>query len=66
MVNVRQGVYVYSESEKLGLKNYEGKIIMAAEYESLEVFEVFMQNGVYQTDYVIASKDGITSIYKLN
>lgn len=66
VVNVRQGVYVYEYRNKLGLKNYAGDVIMNAEYDSLDVFEIFLTDGVYQNDYVVASKDGVTAIYKLN
>ncbi len=66
VVNVRQGVYVYEYRNKLGLKNYAGDVIMDAVYDELDVFEIFLTDGIYQKDYVVATKDGITAIYSLN
>lgn len=65
-VNIRQGVYVFQKEGKLGLKNYGGNIIMEAEYDELEVFEVFMKDGIFQTDYVVAKKGNFTTVYRLN
>lgn len=66
VVNIKQGVYVFDRNGKLGLKNYAGDIIMDAEYEKLEVLEIFLTKDTYQFDYVVATKDGVTAIYKLN
>lgn len=65
VVNVRQGVYVYQQFGKLGLKNYAGEVLIEAEYDSLDVYELFLTGGTFQTDYVITVKDGVTRIYEL-
>jgi len=65
VVNVKQGSYVYNSQGKLGLKNYAGDILLEAVFDKLEVYEVFLTGGMYQTSYAIAVKDGITKIYRL-
>lgn len=65
VVNVRQGAYVFEQYGKLGVKNYEGTELVAAEYDSLDVYDVFLTGGTYQTSYVIAVKDKVYYIFLL-
>ena len=65
-VNVRQGVYVYEQYGKLGLKNYAGDILLNAEYEKLDVYDVFLTGGKFQSGYVIAVKSKVNYIFTIS
>lgn len=65
VVNVRQGVYVFSKNDKLGLKNYEGKILIEANYDNLDVVETIMENGKFLTSRVVASDGDNTTLFIL-
>lgn len=65
VVSVRQGVYVFERYGKLGLKNYAGDILLDPVFEKLDVYEVFLTGGTFQSNYVVTVKDGISTIYTI-
>lgn len=65
VVNVRQGVYVFSKNDKLGLKNYEGKVLMEAIYDKLDVIETVMEDGKFLTSRVVAGSGNNTTLFIL-
>jgi len=62
---VRQGVYVFVDREKLGLKSYDGTELIAAECDGLEVLETVMRDGVFLRSYAVATKGVSATIYRL-
>lgn len=65
VLNVRQGVYVFVDREKLGLKSYDGTELIAAECDGLEVLETVMRDGVFLRSYAVATKGVSATIYRL-
>ncbi|HOO22918.1 MAG TPA: hypothetical protein PKY53_04480 [Clostridia bacterium] len=65
VVNVRQGVYVYTYGGKLGVKNYAGDVLINALYDKLEVYDVFMTDGAFQKSFAIATSGNYTYIFTL-
>ncbi len=62
---VKDGVYIFTENEKFGLKNYEGKVLLDCKYDLISVSDNYLVRGQYQQSYAVAQKDGRTYIYKL-
>ena len=62
---LKDGVYVYSEGEKYGLKNYAGDVLLKADFDSIGVSDNYMIDGVYQRSVVIATAGVKTYIYNL-
>ncbi|NLL55798.1 MAG: hypothetical protein GX242_01115 [Clostridiales bacterium] len=64
VVNVKHGVYVYSHLSKLGVKNYSGDVLIGANYDHLEVYDVFTGHK-FQTTFAIATSGKNTYIFTL-
>lgn len=62
---IRNGVYVTISDSKVGLKNYQGKVLLNNEYETIDVLETFLVDGKFQKTVVTALKDNVTYIYTL-
>lgn len=65
VVNIREGVYVFQSNGKLGLKNFAGNILIDAKYEKLDVLETVMERGSYLSSRVVATNNGITTIFNI-
>lgn len=65
VVNIRQGTYVYENAGKLGVKNYEGSILVEAKYDKLEVYDVFNCGNSLQKSFVMATSGAHTYIMTL-
>lgn len=62
---IRNGVYVTIGSDKVGLKTYNGTVLLENEYEKIDVLETFLIDGKYQKTVVTAVKNGRSFIYIL-
>lgn len=66
VVNIRQGVYIYASSVgKMGLKNYNGDVLIDALYDNLEILETFENDGT-QKSYAVATSGSNTYIYAIS
>ncbi len=62
---IKDGVYIYLEGEKCGLKTFAGDVLLAANYDNIALTDNYMLSGVYQVSYVLATAGDVTSIYIL-
>lgn len=62
---MKDGVYVYKEGEKYGLKNYAGDVLLSADHDSVGMSDNYMISGVYQRSIVFATTGVKTYIYNL-
>lgn len=65
VLKVCDGVYVCLKYGKMGVKNYEGAVLIEADNDSVEVIQNFLVSGSFQTDYAVATKNNVTTIYRL-
>ena len=65
MYVLKDGVYIFSEGEKVGLKNYAGEVLLKAEFDSLSVSDNYMLGGEYQRSIVIATVGVKSYVYTL-
>lgn len=62
---VRNGVYITEEGGKVGLKAYDGTVLLANEYDTIDVLETFLIDGLFQKSVVTASKNNRGFIFSL-
>ncbi|MFW5780332.1 MAG: hypothetical protein ACOCWI_02645 [Bacillota bacterium] len=63
---VRNGVYVTTDGEKVGLKTFAGEELLPNEYDNIDVIETFLQDGKFVKSTVTATKDNKGYIFELN
>lgn len=62
---IKNGIYITTDGYMTGLKCYDGTILLPNEYESIDVLETFLIDGMYQRTMVLAKKNNRTYIYSL-
>lgn len=62
---IKNGTYISASNGKVGLKSYDGTVLLENEYENIDILETFLIDGKFQKTVVNATKDGKTSIYVL-
>lgn len=62
---VRNGVYITISGGKVGLKSYDGKTLLANEYETIDVLETFLVDGLFQKSVVAAEKNNRGYVFSL-
>lgn len=59
------GTYIYSDGEKVGLKNNAGDVLLEAKYDQISVSDNYMVNGVYHKSFAVATVGTKNYLYKL-
>jgi hypothetical protein len=62
---VRNGVYITKSDGKVGLKAYDGTVLLPNEYETIDVLETFLVDGLFQKSIVTAEKGNKGYIFAL-
>lgn len=62
---VRNGVYITKSGGKVGLKSYDGTVLLPNEYETIDVLETFLVDGLFQKTVVAAEKDNRGYVFLL-
>ena len=65
VIRINDGVYVCVQYGKMGLKNFEGSLLIPANNDSVEVIQNFLVGDDFQRDYAVVTKDAVTTIYRL-
>ncbi len=61
----KNGVYITTDGTMVGLKSYDGKVLLDNEFESIDVLDTFLIDGKFQKSVVLAHKNNRTYIYTL-
>ena len=62
---VKDGVYIYLDGEKCGIKTFAGDVLIPATYDRISLSDNYMLDGAYQKSYVIATEQKVTRIFVL-
>ena len=62
---LKDGIYVFEEGEKYGVKNFDGEVLIEAKFDSIGTSDNYMIDGVYQRSIVIATAGVKTYVYTL-
>ena len=62
---MKDGTYIFTDGEKVGLKNNAGDVLLEAKFDKISLSDNYMVNGVYQKSFVIATEGNKCYLYKL-